>query len=236
MLTPFNEHVRISKQAKRITLQRFLLTKVVYFTEDFGIRDLACLFENQLWLEHEVQTNPNFQQSFGQDLESLSVILKEINFRMEFTERSVRRFAMRIKQELEPFIFPKRNYPEIAKRYGSFYHLEPNSPLGKLVKLIPPKGRIGKGYSDKGTARNPAVDGSPSWQEVAMSRGPIYQKGVKQDDQITERDQDHQTEPGLLAGESRQKPSRFYRYLQEVAGTLKRAEPQDEEDIQLTLR
>lgn len=32
-----------------------------------------------------------------------------------------------------------------------------------------PRNRIAVGYRDKGSVRNPAEDGSPSWQEVAMS-------------------------------------------------------------------
>jgi hypothetical protein len=34
---------------------------------------------------------------------------------------------------------------------------------------LPPKLYIGKGYTDKGTARNPALDGSPPWQEVGQT-------------------------------------------------------------------
>jgi len=29
------------------------------------------------------------------------------------------------------------------------------------------KAYIAKGYTDKGTAKEPAIDGSPAWQEVA---------------------------------------------------------------------
>jgi hypothetical protein len=34
-------------------------------------------------------------------------------------------------------------------------------------KKFPPKKIIGVGYKDKGTRRNNAEDGSPSWKEVA---------------------------------------------------------------------
>lgn len=52
----------------------------------------------------------------------------------------------------------------------SYFSVHPMKSQGIPLKEIKPKGYIGKGYTDKGTARNPAKDGSPSWQEVAMSK------------------------------------------------------------------
>jgi hypothetical protein len=40
-------------------------------------------------------------------------------------------------------------------------------------RKLPPKRIIGIGYRDKGTARDPAIDGSPSWQEVASQAGQL---------------------------------------------------------------
>lgn len=37
------------------------------------------------------------------------------------------------------------------------------------LRAAPPKRFVGVGYRDAGQARNPAYDGSPSWQEVALS-------------------------------------------------------------------
>jgi hypothetical protein len=42
------------------------------------------------------------------------------------------------------------------------------NPLAPPTKL-PAKRFVGVGYKDKGNRRDPAVDGSPSWQEVATS-------------------------------------------------------------------
>lgn len=174
MITQF---VRISAKAKRITLQRWLLGRLVFDTEEFSLTDLCCLFENQLWLERKVQTDPDFNQKFGKSLEDLSIIMKEINFKMEYSDRALLRFRNKVK-EMEDFVLPSRNYFSLRPTMKGLFSLEPSSPMGKSLKQIPPKARIGIGYRDKGSARDLAYDGSPKWQEVAAHRGPLYKNGV----------------------------------------------------------
>jgi hypothetical protein len=173
--------IRISPKVKRIYLQRFLLSKFVYFKEELRLKDLCCLFENQLWLEKKCQSDPEFRSKFGKDLESLSIILKEINFRTETTDRTIEKFARRLKENLSDFILPRRNYSEAKKKCNGSFQLKDSQSQGKLKRQLPPKSYIGIGYRDKGSAKNVAKDGSPSWQEVATHRGPIYHKGKKYD-------------------------------------------------------
>lgn len=171
--------VRIGPKVKRIHLQRFLLSKFSFFLDEVEMRDLCCLFENQLWLEKKCQTDPDFAKKFSRDLESLSIILKQINFRTETSNRALRRFSLRIRKELPDLILPKRNYMEARKNLNGTFTLEDSKSIGISSKRVPPKSYIGKGYRDKGSARNVAKDGSPSWQEVATHRGPIYHKGKR---------------------------------------------------------
>lgn len=173
--------IRISPKVKRIYLQRFLLSKFVFHKEDLRIEDLCCLFENQLWLEKKCLADPDFSSKFGKDLESLSIILKEINFRTETTDRTIAKFTRRLQRILPAFILPRRNYPEAKKRCNGSFQLEDAKSQGKLKRQVPPKSYIGIGYRDKGSAKNVAKDGSPSWQEVATHRGPIYHKGKRYD-------------------------------------------------------
>lgn len=175
METVSQKFVVISRRARRITLQRFLLSKVVYEEKNFTPTDLLGLFLNQLWLESKCRSDAQFREKFGKSLEDLSSILKELNFRTEFTDRAMSRFRMRIKNKLEKFYFEHRNYTHIRIRYNGF--VQPVDPtlrnLEKRSKKLQRR-RIGIGYRDKGTLKNPAVDGSPSWQEVATHRGPLY--------------------------------------------------------------
>lgn len=174
----------IHPKAGRVTLQRYLVSKLVYDLEKFGARDLLCLFENQLWLEHEAQTNENFLDEFGKSLEVLSKHLKEVNFRMDPSDRAFRRLQMRMKAELPKFYYPQRNYTTVGQRYEKLFQLQDPVQPGRENKSLKPSRRIGKGYTDKGTLKNVATNGTPSWQEVAAHHGPIYSKGVP-DVQIT---------------------------------------------------
>lgn len=169
--------VLISPKIKRVYLQRFLLSKFFHFKEEVDLRDLCCLFENQLWLEKKCQTDNEFLNKFGNSLEELSLILKEFNFKSETSNRAIDRFSIRLKNSLEDFILPKRNYKEAFKLCNGHFSLKDSLPLGIEKERIPPSARIGIGYRDKGSAKDVAFDGSPSWQEVATHRGPIYHKG-----------------------------------------------------------
>lgn len=70
---------------------------------------------------------------------------------------------------LTEFLFPQRNYSTIKSRMSGRYQLKDATQPGVDVKTLPPKRFIGKGYGDKGTLKNCALDGSPSWQEVSSS-------------------------------------------------------------------
>jgi len=171
--------IKISSRIKRVFLQRYLTAKFCFFLEDCELRDLCCIFENQLWLERKCLSDEEFAIKFGKSLEDLSIILKQMNFRQGMTEKALRKFSRRLKDQLGPFILPKRNHKE-AKRLcnGQFQFLD-SFTQGIPKNSLPPKAYIGKGYRDKGTVRNIARDGSPGWQEVAMHRGPLYHKGRK---------------------------------------------------------
>lgn len=170
--------VRISPKAKRITLQRYLLSKLVFEVEEFELRDLCCLFENQLWLEDKCYKDEEFSQKFGKSLEDLSIILQNLNFRVEFTPKALLKFKHKVKETLFEFLFPRRNFKTVASKYSGLFQFKDAESMGVSKKKLKPVARIGKGYRDKGSARNPAVDGTPGWQEVAAHRGPIYHKGA----------------------------------------------------------
>jgi hypothetical protein len=170
----FQKYISISRQARRITLQRYLLSKLVLETWRFTASDLYALFLNQLWLEQKCARDSGFLQKFGRTLEVLSSLMKEINFRTDFTDRALRRFGTRVRNNLAELLIPKRNFRQVDRRYCGF--VQPIDPtlrsLERRSKKLQ-KRRIGIGYRDKGTLKNLAVDGSPSWQEVATHHGQL---------------------------------------------------------------
>lgn len=215
-----SQFVQISPKAKRIYLQRFLLSKFSHFRETTEMRDLCCLFENQLWLERKCLSDTDFSKKFGRDLESLSIILQEINFRTETSSKAIDRFSRKLQENLSSLCLPKRNYKEAFKLCNGLYSLKDSRTQGKLKKTIPPKSRMGIGYRDKGSARDLAFDGSPTWQEVAAHRGPIYHKGVK-DENLPNCDTVEQLKETIIGkffkgGES-SRPSRIAQILTKEA-------------------
>jgi hypothetical protein len=162
--------IKIGKKTKRISLQRYLLSKVIYETDKVELKDIVCLYENQLWLESQSLRDRNFFRKFGNEIYSLSFYLKEADLK-GLNRKALRKFSMRIKDEFQGFVVPKRNYSQWKQRFSGRFHLNPKV-LEKdfsdvyLKRKSPPKRAIGIGYRDKGSRRNLAKDGSPSWQEV----------------------------------------------------------------------
>lgn len=167
------QEVKLSRRVKRISLQRFVTTKIVYEVEKVKFPDLLVLFQNQIWLEEKCRTDYDFQRKFGSSLEVLSNELKKVNISKGFTLRALKRFSLRLRENLQSFLIPPRNYPQFKSRFGGAYQLVEAKQPGRDKKTLPQTARIGKGYRDKGTLKNPALDGSPNWQEVASRAGQL---------------------------------------------------------------
>jgi hypothetical protein len=174
-----SQELRINPKAKRVYLHRFILCKFVFFREELDLRDLCLLFENQLWLEKKCQSDPEFLTKFGKPLEGLSDLMKKFNLKTGTTDRAIDRFANKVKINLPELVLPKRNYKQAFSKCNGLFTLQDSKRLGKPKNTVPQPVRLGKGYRDKGSARDLAKDGSPSWQEVATHRGPIYHKGKR---------------------------------------------------------
>lgn len=163
-----NYLVQIRRGTKRITLQRFLISKIVYGME-FSEIELAALFHNQLWLSAKATTDSDFKRKFGEDLESISEILREANFSRGLTPGSLANCRRRLLALSWDFPFPKRNVSTVETKLRNAIVLRWRKPEGVEIKRLPPEKYIGKGYRDKGTAKRPEFDGNPAWQEVASA-------------------------------------------------------------------
>lgn len=161
--------VVIGKSVKRIALQRFIVSKLVYELEKISSRDIFALYQNQLWLQDKCLREKEFERKFGKSLEGLSIILKNLNFSASFEKPKLVALKNRVKMELEDFIIPTRNYQSFKQRFEGTYHLIFSKPQGTPLKNLPPTRYIGVGYKDKGSASKPEVDGSPSWKDIASS-------------------------------------------------------------------
>jgi len=164
-----NDHtVLISKKVKRISLQRYLLSKIAY-GDKIGFREIGGLFLNQLWLEQKATSDKQFNQKFKKILEISSSILRQLNVSRGLSDSTIANLRKNIIHQLENFLVPRRNYAQWKMKFDSSVLLKSPKPSGVLTKTLPAERYIGIGYRDKGTAKKPEIDGSPSWQEVAQS-------------------------------------------------------------------
>lgn len=177
--------VFISSKVRRITLQRYLLGKIAW-KEEFDEVDLGALYLNQVWLEQKTQRDKQFCAKFGSSLEELSIKMRELNLSSGLTA-GVRSKLRSVALQLSQLTLPARNLPEVEKHVKGLYGLRTRSSPGVPKKMLPPKRFIGIGYRDKGTAKTPEVDGSPSWQEVATEHQNLGSEMRDLVDQILKR-------------------------------------------------
>lgn len=162
-----SKHVLIAKKTKRISLERYLLSKVAFFPDTVNERDLLALFLNHIDLQEKAEHEMDFAQKFGSDLESVSTILKSINLTHGVSKRSLTVMSEKVKVVLSHYIVPRRNFEDFKLRFHNSYHLIFREPQGVPTDTLPAKRWIGVGYRDKGSAKDKAIDASPSWQSVA---------------------------------------------------------------------
>lgn len=177
-MTQLGLQVVYSKRVKRMNLQRVLVSKCAYFPEQITPRDLVAIVDNMLWLQDKCASDPDFRNKFGVALKVLAYLLKnKLRFSgPRVSSQRILYLSNAIKSNLEGFLYEKRNVPNQVRLMNSLFEVRSAKPLGVLKSQLPPEKYIGKGYRDKGTAKNPAVDGSPSWQEIASQPfGRLYE-------------------------------------------------------------
>lgn len=168
--------LRIGKKVKRVSLQRYLLTKFLYEHNRITEADILCLFENQLWLESKCLKDSQFCQKFGKVVFDLSELMKNQNPE-EITLKSLNRLASRLGTKHQLFIVPERNYSQWKSRFSGCFNINPirsKEIRDFYAKQPPPKRSMGIGYRDKGSKRDLARDGSPDWTEI--SEDQYYQE------------------------------------------------------------
>lgn len=157
-----------SRKSKRVTLQRSLVSLIMYEPEKVNLKHLVVLYDNMLWFQDKVAKDPDFKQKFGITLKVLAYILKNLNLRSSnITEKQIKSLSVKFQDNLKHFSLERRNFKQPLKLQWSLIEVRPSKSEGLSKKSLPPQRYIGKGYRDKGTAKKPWLDGSPSWQEIA---------------------------------------------------------------------
>lgn len=164
----FNSVVVIRPGVKRVTLSRLIVSRI-FHGRKISLEEVHVLFQNQLWLEQKCLTDETFSKKYSASIAVLSSVLKECNFSRGFTEGTLLTMRGKVRSLLEEFTFPARNLGSVETKLANSFYSRPYTSAGTPTNRLPAKKVIGKGYGDHGTAKNPALDGSPSWQEVATT-------------------------------------------------------------------
>jgi len=163
--------VLIKRGVNRYKLFRFLNSKVILDEEGLHLDEFLCLFE--LYYQLSESGDPNFKENLNNIRnESFNMFIKFLSkvkiFPYQPTEKTRQTF-----QELAVAVsYDKRSYHRIkGQNRNKDFRLVFKDTL--LPRRSPSKAYIGIGYKDKGSRREPALDGSPKWQEVATYFGNI---------------------------------------------------------------
>jgi len=159
--------IKYSPGTKRITLFRNLLAQLCYADYGLSLEETLVLFDLMSGFPEQVSKDKQFAQKYSEWLITVHGALSALpvlSFPLVLTEDKRKKLA----EELKPLL------PSSHAFYGwkgnpalvHSFKVIPNIDLG-LKKRLPPKRFLGVGYRDKGTAKDPAVDGSPSWKKVA---------------------------------------------------------------------
>lgn len=164
----FPYKVKIKQGTKRITLFRNLLAKMIFLR--VGIEEIIVLYHLFDQLVMEMETKEDFDRKYGAWLITCFALLNKINpqsypYQIPESERMI------WVRELQPLLPSERallswkNNPINRECFKVSLDLQ-------LRARKPSSYKIGKGYTDKGSARNPAEDASPRWQDVAQKEVP----------------------------------------------------------------
>jgi hypothetical protein len=157
------------RAVRRVHLQRCIMSRIVYKWEEVKVDEILVLYDNFLYLQNLSMRDPSFSEKYGKTLEVLAKDLRSLNLKTGIPANVGRSLNIKFqKVDYNNFLIPLRNLPQSEKTLMGAYRLK-STKLRVRQPETPPKRFIGIGYKDKGSARDIAWDGSPTWQEVAMS-------------------------------------------------------------------
>jgi hypothetical protein len=159
--------VTYSRKLRRITLLRYIISKMVWKPETVTYPELLVLYDVLLWCQDKSLSDPSFNAKFGSFLEKLTILIKGTRFSEQHFLVTIKGLFLKLKEAAEGHLIPERNLLTVERHVKGQFHVLPTRSSGIPVRELPPVKVIGRGYRDKGTYRDPAWDGSPSWQEVA---------------------------------------------------------------------
>jgi hypothetical protein len=154
---------------KQITLYRNLLAAITYEQGGVSIEEILVLFDLAGKMEEKRQKDRAFDEKYGDWLITSFDFVSGLSPQVfPYVYHGDRQEA---EKTLTPFLPSRQAYFGWRRNpvRDTPARVQLRNPLAP-PKALPPKRYIGVGYRDKGNRRDPAVDGTPSWQETASSQ------------------------------------------------------------------
>lgn len=154
----------IKKGTKRVTLLRFLLSKMLFGQAGVSLEEYLCIFH--LYYDLTEVSERHFVEKHESNLEKVGQLLSKLSGNRVFPLVLSEGSKVQMESLLEDYLPTRREYFGLAgqRELGLSFRLILSDTL--VPQRLPPKAYIGVGYKDKGTRRDTSVDGSPGWREV----------------------------------------------------------------------
>jgi hypothetical protein len=158
-------HMIIKRGTNRMVLLRFLIAKLRFSAEGISLEEYLLLYH--LYFDLSESKDPNFQEKY-------KVFLKKVQENLEFLNEN-RIFPIILGEKERQYLDEifSNDIPKAREYFGLAGQRDIRDSFRLILhdaiepKRFAPKKVIGVGYKDKGTCRNIAFDGSPSWKEIA---------------------------------------------------------------------
>jgi len=150
----------------QLTVARYLLSSYYIYNETLDFEEQLCL--NEVMLALLDIRDPLFKHKYGTAVRYSAVLLAIFNNnKISRTEKVVA--ISKTQVNLHGVWLRERQYKAAEVSYSSVIRSFVLRARSYKRRRFPPKRYIGVGYRDKGSRKNLAYDGSPSWQEVASA-------------------------------------------------------------------
>lgn len=163
-LAESNWRTVVVKMSNAVTVLRYLTSKLVFTEESFSSVEAVTLFTAFEECIRKVESDRGFQFKYGSEI----FIFRAVYQNLESLARIKPSLRLKTMQETYGFyrgkVFSRRYFFAVEGQARKLYKTLLKQ---RFPKRFPAKTFVGKGYGDHGTAKNKALDGSPSWQEVA---------------------------------------------------------------------
>jgi len=166
-------HLKIKGNFRRMTLFRFFLAKLLYDKEEgLHFDEFVVMWEIFQEILDQADHDEIYAKKYENFLFESYFLFQALNFQHEFpirVDESDPETYENLLQKLGPILPTRSAYFGLKGQKGlrSGYSIVFDSDLP--LRSLTEQRRIGVGYRDKGSRRNPALDGSPDWREVVLS-------------------------------------------------------------------